>query len=312
MLKVAQGKFTGTGSSLAVTGLGFQPRVLIVKGDTNAVAYLCTDTMGANAAVELDCQNASGLLAGYVSSLDVDGFTIGTNANINTLSSVYYYIAIGDATSTHLATGSYTGTGASKSITGLGFQPSVVSVHNPSTVDAACFQTSAMTANNSLKWHGTTVSAAGRIVSLDAGGFTLGTDGAANTNTQTYYYFAIAANSLLGVINYTGDGTLSHAITGLGIAPNAVFNRHDNNVANDTGVLVTSQMITDGGHGLYVSAHNFAFDPSFYVSLDSDGFTTKDSTATNASGDPIKSWALKSGTAATGATVNSNFFALMR
>lgn len=296
-LSVAQGKVVGTGSAITVSGLTFQPRVLILKQDGNTVAYLCTDTMGAGNAIEFDGQNAAGILTGYVTTLNSDGFTLGTNANINTAALNIFWVALGDAAGTELLTGSYAGTGAGQSITGLAARPVLISYHTAALADGAGYQTSDMTANTSAQYHGSGnggVTAVGRIVSLDTNGFTLGTNVSANTNGDTYYYWGVAANALFASIHYTGDGTASHAIAGLGLTPNVVVTR-DSSASNNTGAHVTTAMLAAGTNGLYFSAHNTAFDNAMWVSLDSNGFTLNSSVAGNQSATVYNAYAFKVG-----------------
>lgn len=299
-LSVAQGVYTGTGSALSVSGLTFQPRVVIVKGDANTVAYLCTDTMGTGNCLELDQQDGNALLTGYFTSLNASGFTIGTNANVNTNATKYYYMAFGDSVSTQLFTGSYTGNGSTQSITGFTNQPVLVSVHGVSITDGACWQTSTIPANGSVAYHNASnggVTATGRITTLNSGGFSLGTNATSNTNAATYYYWAVSANTLYAAIDYTGNGAATNAITGLGIAPSLVMLRHTNSGINDTHCFQTAALAAASSSGMYVSAHNSAFDTALFNSLDSNGFTVKTSTAVNTNGDSYYAWAFVQGTA---------------
>ena len=89
-----------------------------------------------------------------------------------------------------LATGSYTGDGAdNRAITGLGFQPDAVIIKG-NTAQTAVIRTSTMTGDNTKPMVGATALTADLIQSLDAGGFTIGTDARVNSGGVTYYWAA--------------------------------------------------------------------------------------------------------------------------
>ena len=308
-LCVAQGSVSGTGSAITVSGLGFTPRVVIVKGNLNQVAYIATDAMPAGDAVEFDGQDASGVLTQIVTSMSSGQFIIGTNADVNVSATNIYWLALGDASSTQLFTGSYSGTGAVRSITGLTNPPVLVSTHTASVADGAAFQSSGLPPNDSLAYHNTPTTSANRITALGATSFTLGTNATTNTSSATYYYWAVSASPLLKMFTYTGNGGASFAYTGLGIAPNIVILR-DTSAANNTGVFVTTSMISASVQGLYVSGHNSAFDNTMFTSLDSNGFTTGASVATNTNGDVQYGYAFKDGFPSVATATSSNLMTM--
>jgi hypothetical protein len=161
-------------------------------------------------------------------------------------------------------------------------------------VDGAAFQTSTMTANSSLSYHGTPTSAS-RITSLDATGFSLGSTTITNTNAAVYYYWGVSGNSLLKTFQYTGAGGASKAVTGIGFKPNVLALRDTNNSVTNTGLFGTTDMLANAVNGLYVSAHDHTFDNTMFLSLDSDGFTAGASVATNTSTDIQWGYAFKAG-----------------
>lgn len=93
--------YTGNGTSgHAITGMGFQSDFVVTKDGTSA---------NAAAAVSSQETTGNGLLitataeaTGRFSSIDSDGFTLGTSANTNTSSDTYY--ALGFKNSTSVAT----------------------------------------------------------------------------------------------------------------------------------------------------------------------------------------------------------------
>lgn len=89
--------YTGDGgSSRAITGLGFQPDLVFVKGQSTQFPVFRTPTNSGDntSATEYNIAN----FAGGVKSLDSDGFTLGADSRVNTNSSVYSYYAIKNAT----------------------------------------------------------------------------------------------------------------------------------------------------------------------------------------------------------------------
>jgi len=119
-----------------------------------------------------------------------------------------------------VASGSYTGTGNdNRAITGVGFQPDVVIVKSDDNSGVAEIRTSTMSGDATKPMTGNTALTADLIQSLDADGFTLGTNNAVNRNNRAYHWVAMkayAGHMALG--SYTGNGT-SKSITGLGFSP---------------------------------------------------------------------------------------------
>jgi len=159
-------------------------------------------------------------------------------------------IAIPPPASENFNTVTYTGTGSTQSITGVGFQPDWVWIKNRSNVanhvliDSNRGRDGVIYSNSSSQ---EAPSPAGTdLSSFDSDGFTLGTNNNGNINTNGNTYVAwcwkadggnntantdgsittsIQANSTAGfsVITYTGDGAASSTLGhGLGVAPKFV------------------------------------------------------------------------------------------
>lgn len=87
------GSYTGDGTDdRAITGLGFQPDFLIVKGNAATYPVIHTDHIGDNTDSSYYLR-AAGATTNAIQSLDSDGFTVGTDVSVNTTSTTYYYIA---------------------------------------------------------------------------------------------------------------------------------------------------------------------------------------------------------------------------
>src|SRR3972149_9189690 len=117
--QLGSGPYPGNGPSLPITGLGFQPDIVIVKGNVAQTAVMRTSTMTGDNTKPL--VGATALTAGMVQSLDAGGFTLGANAAVDGSTIAYYWIAF-KATAGETFVGSYAGTGVSQPIR-VGFQP---------------------------------------------------------------------------------------------------------------------------------------------------------------------------------------------
>jgi len=82
--------YTGTGSELALTGVGFQPDWVWIKERNGATNQMLTDSVR-GATKTLHSQNADGEStdAQALKSFNSDGFTVGTDGDVNTSSDTY-------------------------------------------------------------------------------------------------------------------------------------------------------------------------------------------------------------------------------
>ncbi len=127
-----------------------------------------------------------------------------------------------------LATGSYAGTGLDdRQITGVGFQPDAVIIRS-STARVGIVRTSTMNGDASKILGDTGALAADLIQSLDADGFTIGTDARVNNSGETYYWAAMKAGCDLAVGSYLGDGSDNRSIA-VGFQPVWVVTLGDGN-----------------------------------------------------------------------------------
>ncbi len=76
--------FTGTGSSNALTGIGFQPDWVWIKDRQDSHSHnLFTSLIGATKRMNCDTNGAETTNAESLKSFDSDGFTLGTQTNVN-------------------------------------------------------------------------------------------------------------------------------------------------------------------------------------------------------------------------------------
>ena len=79
--------YTGTGSSLAITGVGFQPDLTWIKGRSFVGSHKLTDAVrGVTEELESNTTIAENTEANGLTAFGADGFTVGSNADYNTSS----------------------------------------------------------------------------------------------------------------------------------------------------------------------------------------------------------------------------------
>ena len=136
-------------------------------------------------------------------------------------------------------------------------------------------RTSTMTGDSSKRMAETSALENNRIQSLDAGGFTVGSDHHVNEARRVFHWIAFKAGTgSLKVGSYTGNGT-SQAITGAGFSPEYVAvlpAAGDAPVQRFTGMTSTFEFDADTGAAGQVT------------SLDADGFSVGGADEVNKSG----------------------------
>jgi hypothetical protein len=271
-IRVASGNYTGNGTAnTAITGVGFQPDMVIVKSDDNSgVAEIRTSTMTGDATKPMT--GATGLTANLIQSLNANGFTLGSDNAVNRSNRAYHWVAF-KSYAGHMSLGSYAGNGTSKSITGLGFSPEYVMVL-PGTTQTAVQRMSSMA--RTFTFGADTGSATG-ITSLDSTGFSLGNSATVNSNAITYYYVAFNQDvDEMKTSSYTGTGA-SHSITGVGFQPAYVMVHANDTVTARAGAHRSSAM-TGAGSQLFTAT---ADETLGITALQTDGFQVGTSATVN-------------------------------
>lgn len=224
-MKVKVGTYTGTGLTLGVTGVGFQPDLVIVETiNISRQTHMRITGMGTNESIPVRAD--ASVVTDAILSNDADGFTLGTSMNVNVSGEAGYYIAIKDDGAGDFKVGTYTGTGSDgNAITGVGFQPNYVLIKSNSNIVGASKYSSGT--DSSMQFGGDNRS--DLIISLDSDGFTVN-DGSGsganlvNVNATTHYYFAIkSVSNFSTVFQYAGDGTDNRDISTPGFAPGFVI-----------------------------------------------------------------------------------------
>ncbi len=261
---IKYGTYAGNGvDNRAITGVGFQPNLVVIAGGANRSVIRSSSMAG-----DLT-ETLTGNLVGFadgIQSLDADGFTVGTDATVNANGTTYFWLAI-KTSAGESAVLSYTGNGLDgRQVTGVGFLPTCVVVWNTTEYASACWRTVDFPASTGCPLD--QASGTNLVQSFIADGFTVGTSSRVNTNAKTYYAFCVKdIASVFDTIAYTGDGTDNRAITGLGFQPDGVW-VHD----IGGGVVAIHRFKDDAGDSThYMNATAPAAD--LIQSLDADGFT---------------------------------------
>ncbi len=189
------GSYTGNATDgTNISGVGFVPDFVFVKNANVAVGtvYNVNESYGDSTSYFPD----TAVLVDSIQALQSDGFQVGANNTANGSGNTIYYAAFGGANDTRSATGtftmvsgSYTGTGAARTISGLGFSPDLVIV-KASTTQAGVFRTRMMAGDSTAYLDSATTNFAGGITALQNDGFTVGTAAQVNTSGTTYVWVA--------------------------------------------------------------------------------------------------------------------------
>jgi hypothetical protein len=282
------GAYTGNGAASRKITTGFQPAYTMVKRSTNIAGSFRTTPMASNLGqyFATTAQVTNGTL---FSTLDADGFTVGSINNTNT--GTYYYMAL-KATTGLMAVGSYTGDGTdNRSITGYGSgsTPNFVIIKNATSLTTAS-RNAIMGNTNSDGDHASYIaSATANVVNglqkLQDNGFQVGALANANESSQTIYWAAFGGAAALpagsgafdmATGSYTGNGT-SQSITSLDFSPDLVIIKDS---STGLGVFRTSLMAADNTAYLASATANFT---GGITSLASDGFSIGASSTVNTS-----------------------------
>lgn len=178
---VAVGSYTGDGTSGRDITVGFNPLIGFLMSASNYRAVFRTDAF-ANS-YRFDTNAVSNALTGDTPT----AFTVG-NSNESNRSGTTYYYAMFASVSGQSDTGSYTGDGVSGRVINVGFQPDFAVTKREGNNNPA-WRTDDLTGSNSLRFSASAPQP-NRMTALGVSGFTLGTNGDANSSGLTYSWFA--------------------------------------------------------------------------------------------------------------------------
>lgn len=275
------GTYAGTGTGFSISGLGFRPDLVVVKAATAQQGVFRTFMMKGDDTAYF--ANAAATFTGGVTSLDSDGFSVGTNVTVNSSGVTYYWQAFGDAFdpydnsgSADFTIGAYYGNGIdARDITRLPFQPDYVASKRDGATDAVW--RSAELAGDTSGFFDNTADATNSFQTINSDGFEVGTSANVNTAANIYYWFAFAEGANFDVGSYSGNATATN-ITGVGFRPELVWVKRTTNIRS----VQRSVAITDTTSQYFDNTANVANRITGFVK---DGFSLAAAgTETNASG----------------------------
>lgn len=290
-MQLKVGTYTGDATdNRPITGIGFQPDFVLIKSNsTQLAAYRFANQVGDLA---FNCgHNPGAAAANIIQSIDSGGFTIGTDATVNTNTVVYYYIAIKDSGGGDFKVGTYTGNGVDdRNITGVGFQPDWVFIKGNSAANTEPVIRDSEDVGDTTHFMFNATMQSNQIQSLIADGFQIGTAAQVNTNLTVYYYVAFKERGGTTSVNaYVGDGSDDRSITGTGFQPEVVFIANDTSQAADIVPFRTQDMAGDNSG----SFENIALTANFIQALQANGFQVGSASRVNRNASNFHYLALK-------------------
>ena len=176
------GSYTGNATGQSITGLGFSPELVIVMGN---VAQRSVLNFAGGRTYRFDTGTS---IASGVTSMDADGFTVGTALETNAATTTYHYVAFNDFPNS-IDVSSYTGNAAdNRDIATPAFQPEymLIRADDNTTGRPALSRPASLAGDNTLLFAGSAM-INNRIQALNANGFQIGNSGDANAAGVTYY-----------------------------------------------------------------------------------------------------------------------------
>jgi hypothetical protein len=302
--------YTGNGTTQSITGVGFQPDFVWIKGRSLVSNNRIYDVIrGATKSIYTDLTDAEGTESTGLTSFNSNGFSVGSQLGHNQNGSTYVGWSwkangagssntSGSITSTVSVNASagfsvvtYTGTGSNATVGhGLGVAPSMVIVK--SRVNAYDWVVYNSSIGNTKKLYLNLTSAevvdstAWNNTSPTSSTFSLGSNVGVNQSSSTYVAYCwseIAGFSKFG--SYTGNGSTNGTFVYTGFRPKFVLTK-STIVAHDWNIWDSSRS-TYNAAGLLLQPNSSGAEQSPYnVDLLSNGFKFYDSNATwNGSGE---------------------------
>jgi hypothetical protein len=252
--------YTGTGASNSVTGIGFQPDWVWIKGRSGATDHGIYDAVrGVQKQIESNTTTAETTETTGLTAFGTDGFTVGALAQLNTSSATYVawnWLASNTTTSNTSGTisstvaanqtagfsiVSYTGNGTAGATVGhgLGVTPKMVIIKNRSATTAWPVFTSMITTQSSGSVFTSTIfnigdkSGGALSLNLTHAGISYGMDAQTNGSGANYiaYCFAeIKGFSKFG--SYTGNGSANGPFVYTGFRPAWLMVKRSDNAQN--------------------------------------------------------------------------------
>ncbi len=213
------GSYEGTGTPQCIRGVGFQPVLVIIKGDVGEPAVWHSSSMEGD--FTTDFVTAAPAFKGGITSLDPDAFSVGKDARVNAAGVEYQYVAFAD--SPDIKVGSYVGDGTDgRSISEVGFQPALVFLRIEEARSAVWRSAALPEGTSDAFSHGGDVT--NFIQAFEADGFQVGSEAFVNGAVFTYHYAAFReVPGQLKTGTYVGDGSDDREIADVVFQPDYVW-----------------------------------------------------------------------------------------
>ena len=225
-LTLSVGSYEGTGSPQCIRGLGFQPVLVIIKGNAFASWTLWrSSSMEGDSTADFAAIKSNSFWQNGITSLDPDAFSLGKIGSVNAEGITYYYVAFAD--SPDIDVGSYIGDGVDGRTISVGFQPALVFL-KPDLFRPAVWSSATHPEGVTSGFHRGD-DATNFILGFEADGFKVGSDISVNGEDPrgpvlTYHYVAFReAPGRLETGTYIGDGSDNRQITDIGFQPDYVW-----------------------------------------------------------------------------------------
>ena len=208
------GTYTGDGGTQAVTGVGFQPDLVITLGAGARAPYFKTTTMGTTNSQSF--ASAGALLTTRITALGADGFTVSTNGDVNQTGEVFHYVALKEQAD-RFDVFTYTGDGADDRSITLALDPAVAltKASSATAATAAALRFEDQTATESFQIDAT-AAATDKIQSFGTDSMVVGTHVGVNETGGTTPYHGFAFDEGTDTPPVTGPPVGSAMLLGVG------------------------------------------------------------------------------------------------
>jgi hypothetical protein len=251
--------WTGNGSALSITGLGFNPDLVWIKGRSGATDHALYDSVrGATIDLVSNSTAAETTQTQGLTAFNSDGFSLGTLAKVNTNAATYAGWAFDAGSSTVTNTSgtissqvranpsagfsvvTWTGNGASATVGhGLGVAPSFLIVKSRSTSNSwviyhralggafyLLFDTSAAGGSANATWGSANSDPTASVFSVGSGAATNGN----GSNFVAYCFAPVAGYSAFG--SYTGNGSADGPMVFTNMRPRWIMLKRTDTASN--------------------------------------------------------------------------------
>lgn len=179
------GTYLGDGNDdRSITGIGFKPEWVATIGDGDDSIFRPGSVVG-DASFAF---SANQDLTNRIQAMQLTGFQVGSNSDVNSLGITYHYLAWNS--SVNVSQASYDGDGNDdRSIGGAGFAPQLVWIKRGDN-SPALWRTSSVGGDLSLEF-GNSVAGDDLIQAIEIDGFQIGGSDPVNKKNRTYHYLAL-------------------------------------------------------------------------------------------------------------------------